>query len=115
MGLPNFVNITPLPSASSPERELLKSVLNLAIADLTGVKISDVKQAEAIRIRAEVRDWFASMTDERGSFMWLCDLLQLDPDTVRRQLTKSRVSRKRQFLRSIAGSGVGGFRTREWC
>ncbi len=92
MGLPNIVNITPPPSASSAERELLKSVLNLAIADLTGATISDVKQAEAVRIRAEVRDWFASSINEPSSFMWLCNLLQLNPDAVQRQLQNRRVS-----------------------
>ncbi len=85
MVLPNVVNITPPPSASSAERELLKSGLNLAIADLTGA-ISGVEEAKAIRIRTEVGDWFASGTNEPGSFVWLCDLLQLGPDTVRRQL-----------------------------
>lgn len=73
----------------NPETILWSRVLLQAIWDLSGIKLKLPKR-EAPTLQRITRAWFSSFNDSPGSFIWICDVLSLDPDAVRqRVLTKS--------------------------
>lgn len=39
----------------------------------------------------DARAWIDSDSEETGSFVWVCDLLGLEPDDVRRRMRRERV------------------------
>jgi hypothetical protein len=56
------------------ERDLWAAVLGLAFEDLR-----DTKTGYRTRL------WFASDTYEPGSFLWICDHLEIDATSIRRE------------------------------
>lgn len=60
-----------------PERKLLRAMLKRAVRDLRG-------RNEQLKAEAEV--WFRAEHDSLGSFLWLCDMIMLDPAWLRAQL-----------------------------
>jgi hypothetical protein len=81
------------------ERRLWVAVLEQAIIDLSGP--NGVRGGERRRLRTFSRLWFTSDNDQPGSFLWVCESLQLDPSWVRNQLAAvikaASVSRRPQF------------------
>jgi len=73
----------------NPESILWSRVLLRAIWDLSETKLKLPKK-EAPTLQRITRAWFSSFNDSPGSFIWICNVLSLDPDAVRqRVLTKS--------------------------
>ena len=72
----------------NPETILWSRVLLQAIWDLSGIKLKVPKKETTLQRITRV--WFSSFNDSPGSFIWICNVLSLDPDAVRqRVLTKS--------------------------
>jgi hypothetical protein len=67
------------PPAMIEERRLWLAVLELAIMDLR-----NRKERPALRYLTEL--WFTSNNHKPGSFLWVCDSLNLDPSWLRRRL-----------------------------
>lgn len=63
------------------ERHLWSAVLGLAIEDLADSRTS-------AHDLYNTRLWFASDNYEPASFLWICDQLEIDAVTVRRQVFK---------------------------
>ena len=83
----------------SPEMVLWSRVLLQAIWDLAGIKLK-VQKSEAPRLQRRTRAWFLAKKDSPGSFIWICNILALDPDAVRDRVLK----RSTEELRSLITS-----------
>ena len=66
-----------------PEAELWTQVILQAINDLDGRTSSIPGSAQN-----SAREWFASESDGVGSFIWTCQIINVDPNFIRSQLTK---------------------------
>jgi hypothetical protein len=66
-----------------PEAELWTQVILQAINDLDGRTSSIPGSAQD-----SAREWFASESDAVRSFIWTCQIINVDPNFVRSQLTK---------------------------
>jgi hypothetical protein len=72
----------------NPEIILWSRVLLQAIWDVAGIKLK-LPKSEVPRLQRTTRAWFSSTSDSLGSFIWICNILSLDPDSVRKRvLTK---------------------------
>lgn len=80
------------PADVIPERWLWQAVLCQAVEDWDRPKISD-PNARA-RCRAATRTWFASDKYIAGSFLWVADMLDLDPDVIRAYLVSEKRHRQ---------------------
>ena len=83
----------------SPEMVLWSRVLLQAIWDLAGIKLK-VQKSEAPRLQRRTRAWFLAKKDSPGSFIWICNILGLDPDAVRDRV----LARSTAELRSLITS-----------
>jgi hypothetical protein len=83
----------------NPEMILWSRVLLQAIWDLAGIKLK-VQKSEAPRLQRRTRAWFLSTKDSVGSFIWICNILSLDPDAVRERV----LARPTAELRSLITS-----------
>jgi hypothetical protein len=86
-------------SEMNPEMVLWSRVLLQAIWDLAGIKLK-VQKSEAPRLQRRTRAWFLSTKDSVGSFIWICNILALDPDAVRERV----LARPPAELRSLITS-----------
>jgi len=73
--------------------QLMESVEMDACKDLwLAVLEQAVKDARGTRtyhsIMREAREWFRSENEDPGSFLWICQLLGLDPEAVRGTVAK---------------------------
>ena len=66
------------------EKRLWAAVLLQAAKDVSGFTCE--RQRSLIQRRA--RAWFASNYYETGSYLWVCDLLELEPSWVRRRMIR---------------------------
>jgi hypothetical protein len=66
-----------------PEAELWISVILQAIDDLDRRTALSPRSAQY-----SAREWFASESDEVGSFIWTCHVINVDPDFIRSRLAK---------------------------
>jgi hypothetical protein len=66
-----------------PEAELWTQVILQAINDLDGRTSSIPGSAQD-----SAREWFASESDAVRSFIWTCQIINVDPNFIRSQLTK---------------------------
>jgi hypothetical protein len=66
-----------------PEAELWTQVILQAINDLDGRTALTPNSA-----KDSAREWFASESDAVGSFIWTCQLINLDASFIRSQLAK---------------------------
>ena len=67
------------------ERRLWAGVLIQAIRDLAGYIVVP-NQRERARVQYFARLWFASDNRDVGSFLWVCDELELEPSWIRRRM-----------------------------
>ena len=67
------------------ERGLWAGVLIQAVKDLAGYG-RVYKQRERARVQYFARLWFADDNREVGSFLWICDELELEPSWIRRKM-----------------------------
>lgn len=67
---------------TEPEQTLWTSVLSLAMQDLSGPD----------HLSKPARAWLVSRNTALGSLIWICDQLGLDPDAVRQNVLRRRVS-----------------------
>ncbi|MBF0415620.1 MAG: hypothetical protein HQL79_07610 [Magnetococcales bacterium] len=71
----------------TPEKMLWVNVLWVAIKDVTIGDRGRVRTQEDRDLRKahkDARKWFDSQSEEQGSFRWVCLMLDLGPDRVRR-------------------------------
>ena len=81
-----------------PEAELWTGVILRAIDDLDRRTSLTPRSAQD-----SAREWFASESDEVGSFIWTCHLIDLDPNFIRSQLTKKqRMTNPVELMASMA-------------
>ena len=66
-----------------PETELWTQVILQAITDLDGRTSLTLGSA-----KDSAREWFASESDAVCSFIWTCQIINVDPNFIRSQLTK---------------------------
>jgi hypothetical protein len=67
------------------ERGLWAGVLIQAVKDLAGYG-RVYKQRERARVQYHARLWFTSDNRDVGSFLWICDELELEPSWIRRKM-----------------------------
>ena len=81
-----------------PEAELWTQVLLQAITDLDGRTALTPGSA-----KDSAREWFASECDGVGSFIWTCQIINVDPNFIRSRLAKKlRVKQPVQIMPSRA-------------
>ena len=68
----------------NPEIILWTRVLLQAIWDLAGIRVN-APPRDIPRLRSSARAWICSADHSQGSFIWTCNSLSLDPDTVRKR------------------------------
>ena len=74
----------------NPERILWTRVLLQAIWDFAGIRLN-APPRDIPRLQRSARAWICSRDESQGSFIWTCNSLSLDPETVRsRVLTKTK-------------------------
>jgi len=66
-----------------PEQALLLTLLRQALFEARGVIIG-ADQVSRPRIQAEATLWIQSHRGDAWSFVWVCHMLQVDPDYIRR-------------------------------
>jgi hypothetical protein len=69
----------------NPEVVLWTRVLLQAIWDMAGVRVN-TSSRYVPQIQRSARAWICSRVESPGSFVWTCNCLSLDPDTVRRHI-----------------------------
>jgi len=67
------------------ERRLWAAVLIQAVRDVGGYGRFD-SEPQRRRIQYFARLWFASDNRDVGSFLWICDELELEPSWIRRRM-----------------------------
>jgi hypothetical protein len=72
-----------------PEAELWTQVILQAINDLDGRTSSIPGSAQD-----SAREWFASESDAVGSFIWTCQIINVDPNFIRSRLAKKQRMKK---------------------
>jgi hypothetical protein len=81
-----------------PEAELWTQVILQAINDLEGRTSLTPRSA-----KDSAREWFASESDAVSSFLWTCQIIDVDPDFIRSQLAKKlRMKNPVEVMPSIA-------------
>ena len=69
-----------------PYKHLWANVLWQAVLD--AVRFAKATRPTPSAIRADALDWFASNDNTIGSFVWICELMHLDPVCVRKAVGK---------------------------
>jgi hypothetical protein len=72
-------------SAQTPEHALWQSVLWIAIEDARG-KVKMIQRHQKEILRRDAMAWLNSPKRDVGDFLWICDLLNLSPQKVRRAI-----------------------------
>ena len=94
--LGNSVNHFGVASASDhgtlPETELWTQVILQAINDLDGRTSLTPRSA-----KDSAREWFPSESDGIGSFIWTCQIINVDPNFIRSQLAKKLRMRRKNW------------------
>ena len=60
------------------------AVLFRTIADDEDTVLMVSTKGEQARVRRVAAEWFDSTSDDFGSFVWVCEILGLEPEAVRR-------------------------------
>jgi len=66
---------------NNPYKNLWSAVLDRAMQDIKGIIPGSEKYREK-KIIKEAEDWFGSDDRDIGSFLWVCEILDLQPDKV---------------------------------
>jgi hypothetical protein len=98
----NYINHFGVASAGDhatlPETELWTQVILQAITDLDGRTSSTPGSA-----KDSAREWFASEYDGVCSFIWTCQIINVDPSFIRSQLgKKQRMKNPFELVASVA-------------
>jgi hypothetical protein len=80
-----------------PEKVLWTRVLLQAVWDLAGIRVN-APPRDVPRLRSSARAWICSGDQSQGSFIWTCNSLSLDPDTVRRRV----LNKSKEELKAIS-------------
>lgn len=88
-----------------PEAELWTQVILQAINDLDGRTSLTPRSA-----KDSAREWFASECDGVGSFLWTCQLINVDPNFIRSQLAKKLRMKNPVELMASMGQGAKALR-----
>lgn len=81
------------------ERWLWGAVFLRALCDLAG--LVNAMDEESSGIRRAAFEWITSSTSKCGSFRWVCQVLDLDPSTVRRRILILSPAELRRRLKKI--------------
>ena len=87
----NYINqlggiwVSDTDSRTLPEAELWTQVILQAINDLDGRTSLTPGSA-----KDSARQWFASESDAAGSFVWACQIINVEPSFIRSSLAKKR-------------------------
>jgi len=79
-------------------KSLWASVLGRAIDDLNKKltpRMSDSKKSETLKFKQSAKYWFSRKESNVGSFVWICDILEIDPEK-----TKSKIFYNKQMHRA---------------
>jgi len=68
-----------------PCKELWAAVLTQALKDTK--ECLKVHRKNDQPSQEEVKEWFKSESNEIGSFLWICELFELDPNLIRTHIT----------------------------
>lgn len=80
-----------------PEKDLWLAVLEDAIGCY--LKIGETKRAK--RFRRETEDWFISDDNFIGTFLWICDVIGLNADYIRKGIRQLRSKQGRVYKNEI--------------
>ena len=69
------------------EKRLWAAVLLQAAKDVSGFTYV-YSESQRSMIQRSARAWFASNYYETGSYLWICDLLELEPSWIRRRMIR---------------------------
>jgi hypothetical protein len=83
------LSASPTDHRTLPEAELWTQVIVQAINDLDGQTSLTPGSAQD-----SARQWFASASDRVGSFIWTCQIIDVDPDFIRSGLAKKQRMKK---------------------
>ena len=78
------VNLEPPPYKESPEIDLWRAVVLLAILECRGESVIGAKQNKRY-VQQRAQAWIFSTCADPGSFKWCCHVLDLDPQAVHRR------------------------------
>lgn len=67
------------------ERRLWAGVLIQAVKDLAGYSLG-LNKRERAGVQYHARVWFTSDNRDVGSFLWVCDQLEVEPSWIRRRM-----------------------------
>lgn len=67
----------------SPEQQLFAAMLRQALLDAGGHVGSTVSAVDRRRVIAEAQAWIRSRSDRPLGFVWVCQMLRLDPEFIR--------------------------------
>jgi hypothetical protein len=84
-----------------PEAELWTQVIIQAINDLDGRTSLTPGSA-----KDSARQWFASESHEVSSFIWTCQIINLDPDFIRSRLAKKHLMKKSDEVMPYIAEGA---------
>lgn len=82
-----------------PYKNLWANVLWQAVLD--AVRFAHATRPTPLAYRRDALDWFAAEASGVGSFVWVCELMRLDPGRVRervRAMIAAADKRERQFM-----------------
>jgi hypothetical protein len=105
---PNYFNRSGRLSASAtdhrilPEAELWTQVIVQAITDLDGRTSLTPRSA-----KDSAREWFASECDGVCSFLWTCQIINVDPNFIRSRIAKKqRMTKSDEVVKISMGQAV---------
>jgi hypothetical protein len=79
-------SIAASPAQPLPERELWIEVIRLAINDARGIGLKCRDTRTILYLQEYALRWLQSNRRTEGSFLWVCELVDLDPGAIRRGL-----------------------------
>ena len=75
------INLDVAPCQESPELALWRGVLRLAITDYRG-QLFALSRHEKPHAQRRAQEWIFSTCTDPGSFLWVCELLDVNPQVV---------------------------------
>jgi hypothetical protein len=103
------VSETPGDHQMLPEAELWTQVILQAITDLDGRT-----SLTPLSAKDSAREWFASESDGIGSFVWACQIINVDPNFIRSQLTKKQRMKNPVEVIASMTRGAKALRRKNW-
>jgi hypothetical protein len=85
------------PPYQPPERQLWASVIDRALSDCRG-DIRPCYPWEKRYIQSRAQEWILSTCEDEGSLLWICRHLDIDPELVRIEASRSSPLTKRRTV-----------------